>query len=154
MFAWELSIYVIWSKHNNIKFQYSWHVWTSPVQVSRLWLLYVAFVLTWYLAFKTSGCTAKAVWPVISGNCRLDFFHLPDPISDWNLNFTRFSSKMLVNLWIHSNEHIHLCWFFKNWMNFGARNWVPIAFKLILLETFGIVTFDRYFIKFIFMFRY
>ena len=29
--------------------------------------LYVAFVMTWYLAFTTSGRTAKAVRPVISG---------------------------------------------------------------------------------------
>ena len=38
---------------------------------SWLWQLYVAFVMTWYLAFKTSGRTAKAaakaVRPVISG---------------------------------------------------------------------------------------
>ena len=34
-------------------------------------------------------------------------------------------------------------------MNFGARNWVPVAFRLILLKTHGIVTFDMYFIKFI-----
>ena len=34
---------------------------------SRLWQLYVAFVMTWYLAFKLSGHTAKAVRPDISG---------------------------------------------------------------------------------------
>ena len=36
---------------------------------SWLWQLYVAFVMTWYLAFKTSGHTAKAARPVIS--CKL-----------------------------------------------------------------------------------
>ena len=33
--------------------------------------LYVAFVMTWYLGFTTSGRTAKAVRPVISGKFQL-----------------------------------------------------------------------------------
>ena len=35
--------------------------------------LYVVFVMTWYLAFTTSGRTAKAVRPVISGKPRLSW---------------------------------------------------------------------------------
>ena len=48
------------------KFQYSW-IMTCLNFAGTGSRLYVAFVMTWYLAFTTSGRTAEAVRPVISG---------------------------------------------------------------------------------------
>ena len=57
---------IVWFYHD----VWFWHVFAEFWH--RLhWLItpiWVAFVMTWYLAFTTSGHTAKAVRPVISGN--------------------------------------------------------------------------------------
>ena len=54
-----LELSTTWYDHSIVtyKFQYSWRVWTLPVQ-GRDCDSCIAFVMTWYLAFKT----------VISGN--------------------------------------------------------------------------------------
>ena len=66
MFASRAFHNVIWSEHSNVQVSIFVTCLNFAGTGSRLWQLYVAFVMTWYLAFKTSGCTA--VWPVISGN--------------------------------------------------------------------------------------
>ena len=70
----------IWSQHSNVQVSMFIMCLNLAGTGSRLWQLYmyVAFVMTWYLAFnmfKTSaGRTAKAVWPVISSKVKLDLF--------------------------------------------------------------------------------
>ena len=59
---------MIWSQHSNVQVSIFVTYLNFADTGFRLWQLYVAFVMTWYLAFKTSGRTAKAVRPVISGN--------------------------------------------------------------------------------------
>ena len=61
---------IITAYHSNVQVPISVTCLNFAVTGSRL---YVAFVMTWYLAFTTSGCTAKAVRPVISGKERYYF---------------------------------------------------------------------------------
>ena len=72
MFASRAFHNVIWSQHSAVQVSI-FITWLNFAGTgSRLWQLYVAFVMTWYLAFKTSGRTAKyratvmARWPVIA----------------------------------------------------------------------------------------
>ena len=51
---------VIWSQYSNVQVSIFVTCLNFAGTGSRLWQLYVAFVMTWYLAFKTSGRTAKA----------------------------------------------------------------------------------------------
>ena len=66
MFASSAFHNVLWSQHGNVQVSIYVMCLNFAGTGSRLWQLYVAFVMTWYLAFTTSG--PKAVRPVISGN--------------------------------------------------------------------------------------
>ena len=68
MFASRAFHNVLWSQHSNVQVSIFVTCLNFADTGSRLWQLYVAFVMTWYLAFTTSGRTAKAVQPVILGN--------------------------------------------------------------------------------------
>ena len=68
MFASRAFHNVLWSQHGNVQVSIYVMCLNFAGTGSRLWQLYVAFVMTWYLLFTTSGRTAKAVRPVISGN--------------------------------------------------------------------------------------
>ena len=68
MFASTAFHNVVWSQHSNIQVSIFVTCLNFAGTGSRLWQLYVAFVMTWYLAFTTSGRTAKAVRPdVVTG---------------------------------------------------------------------------------------
>ena len=64
MFASRVLHNVIWSQHSNVQVSIFVMCLNFAGTGLRLWQLYVAFVMTWYLAFKTS----LAVRPVILGN--------------------------------------------------------------------------------------
>ena len=64
--------------------------------------------------------------------CRLDFFTYRNLFR--NEISHAFSSKSLINLVIHSNAHIYFYQSLENWMNFGARNRVPVVFRLNFTE--------------------
>ena len=68
MFTCRASHNVVWSQHSNIQVSKFVTCLNFTSTGSWLWQLYIAFVMTWYLAFTTSGRTALAVRPVISGN--------------------------------------------------------------------------------------
>ena len=67
MFACRASHNMVWSQHSNVQVSKFVTCLNFAGTGLRLWQLYVAFVMTWYLTFTTSGRTAKAVRPVISG---------------------------------------------------------------------------------------
>ena len=77
MFASRAFLNVLWSQHRNVwptsfNIRDVFELRRYGVAIPFLWQLYEAFVMTWYLALTTSGRTAKAVRPVISGKLRLD----------------------------------------------------------------------------------
>ena len=78
MFAWELSI--TWydhSAHSNVQvsiFVTCLNFAGTGCDCDRA--LYVAIVLTWHLAFKTSDRTTRAMRPVISGNTHVAYQYL------------------------------------------------------------------------------
>ena len=69
MFACRALHNVLWSQHSNVQVSIFVTCLNFAGTGLRLWQLYVAFAMTWYLAFTTSGRTAEAVRPVISGRC-------------------------------------------------------------------------------------
>ena len=84
MFASRAFYNVIWSQHSNVQVSMFVTCLNFAGTGSRLWQLYVAFVMTWYLALKTSGCTALAVQPVISGK---------SPVSGHSFHVTQYATS-------------------------------------------------------------
>ena len=76
MFASRAFYSVIWSQHSNVQVSIFVTCLNFAGTGSRLWQLYVVFVLTWYLAFKTSGRTASAVRPVILGKLTVEGYSI------------------------------------------------------------------------------
>ena len=74
MFTCRASHNVLLSQHSNVQVSIFVTCLNFAGTGSRL---YVAFVMTWYLAFTTSGRTAKAVRPVISGKLQLVWSYRP-----------------------------------------------------------------------------
>ena len=110
MFASRAFHNVLWSQHSNVQVSIFVTCLNLAGTGSRLWQLYVAFVMTWYLAFTTSGRTAKAVRPVISGkhpvqrtsrntNPELNF----TPIAQDQLPLTRTAIRTLLPI-THTNQ--------------------------------------------------
>ena len=159
MFAFRAFHNVIWSQHSSVQVSIFVTCLNFAGTGSRLWHLYVAFVMTWYLAFKTSGRTAKAVRPVISDKLllvvmkkkrynirkaphmtRSNWCHLKDA---WIIRIYVFNKTVVI--WLQkvffalSNALFTICWYiYENSILFEKRvNYLLLLFVLFFSRTTG-----------------